>query len=43
MSLGRLGFYRELPHGDPSGPSVGDVAPLPAEVKAQVLDYFDSL
>lgn len=42
MTLRMLGFYRELPHGDPGGPSITETFVLPAETKAAVVNYLAS-
>ncbi len=42
MSLRNLGFYKELPYGDPGGISITEQAPLDPETKARVLHYLES-
>lgn len=42
MTVERLGFFRELRHGDPSGPSLREAVsePLPADVRERVASYL---
>lgn len=42
MKLRKLGFFKELPHGDPAGPSIAVQAALPAADKERVLRYLKS-
>ena len=42
MKLRKLGFFKELPHGDPAGPSIAAQTTLPAADKDRVLRYLKS-
>jgi hypothetical protein len=43
MSIRRVGFFRELRHGDPEGPSLRDASmPTPAPNEDRVLAYLRS-
>jgi hypothetical protein len=40
MTVGQLGFYRELPYGDPKGESIHRTLELDAVQKARVVAYL---
>lgn len=42
MKIRRVGFYRELGHGDPDGPSLVDTEILPTPIKESLLKYLES-
>jgi hypothetical protein len=42
MSLRNLGFYKELPYGDPSGSSIAEQVRLDPATKERVLHYLES-